>query len=228
MIDEIGSSTAPEEGAALAVAVLEALRDRGVKSVVTTHFGALKMFAQDEPGMANAAMEWGQGQDGRSQKSEARSQNAEVADGQKAGPTYRLKMGFPGESSAFEIAAGAGMPAKVIERARTRIGREWLDMGAKLRSLDEELHKVRVARSAAELEQQQAARLRLDYDGRVREAREEARTSRERLRAEEERFLREKRREIENLVRQIREQKASRGQTARRAGAGRGRGRGRG
>jgi DNA mismatch repair protein MutS2 len=209
LIDEIGASTAPEEGAALAVAVLEALRDRGVKSIVTTHFGALKVFAQDEPGMANAAMEWGQSQDSRSQKSECRMQNAEVADGRKAGPTYRLKMGFPGESSAFEIAAGAGLPAGVIERARTRVGREWLDLGAKLRSLDEELHKAKVARSAAELEQRQAAKLRQDYDGRMREARQEAKDSKERLRAEEDRFLREKRREIENLVRQIREQKAS-------------------
>jgi len=209
LIDEIGSSTAPEEGAALAVAVLEVLRDRGVKSVVTTHFGALKMFAQDEPGMANAAMEWGHGQEGRSQNAECRMQNAEVADGRKAGPTYRLKMGFPGESSAFEIAAGAGMPTKVIERARTRIGREWLDMGVKLRSLDEELHKAKVARSAAELEQRQAAKLRQDYDARLREARAEARDAAERLRAEEDRFLREKRREIENLVRQIKEQRAS-------------------
>jgi DNA mismatch repair protein MutS2 len=195
LIDEIGSSTAPEEGAALAVAVLEALRDRGVKSVVTTHFGALKMFAQDEPGMANAAMEWGQ--------------QAPCDDQSRSGPTYRLKMGFPGESSAFEIAAGAGLPARVIERARTRIGREWLDMGAKLRSLDEELHKAQVARSAAELEQQQAARLRQEYDGKLREARAEAKAGVARLRAEEDRFLREKRREIENLVRQIKEQKAS-------------------
>lgn len=209
LIDEIGSSTAPEEGAALAVAVLEALRDRGVKSVVTTHFGALKMFAQDEPGMANAAMEWGQSQDGRSQNADCRMQNAEVADGRKAGPTYRLKMGFPGESSAFEIAAGAGLPAKIIERARTRVGREWLDMGAKLRSLDEELHKARVARSVAELEQRQAAKLHQDYDVRLREARREASAAKERLRAEEDRFLREKRREIENLVRQIRERQAS-------------------
>jgi DNA mismatch repair protein MutS2 len=214
LIDEIGASTAPEEGAALAVAVLEALRDRGVKSIVTTHFGALKMFAQDEPGMANAAMEWGRADGGRSQKPEARSQNAEVTEpeterGHKAGPTYRLKMGFPGESSAFEIAAGAGMPAKVIERARTRIGREWLDMGAKLRSLDEELHKAKVARSAVELEQRQAAKLRQDYDARLCEARLEAKAAQERLRSEEDRFLREKRREIENLVRQIREQKAS-------------------
>lgn len=214
LIDEIGSSTAPEEGAALAVGVLEALRDRGVKSVVTTHFGALKMFAQDEPGMANAAMEWGRAEDGRSQKSEGRMQNAEVTGPEaerrhRAGPTYRLRMGFPGESSAFEIAAGAGLPAEIIERARTRIGREWLDMGVKLRSLDEELQKARVARSAAELGQRQAEKLRQEYDTRLREARLEAKSAGERLRAEEERFLREKRREIENLVRQIREQKAS-------------------
>ena len=202
LIDEIGSSTAPEEGAALAVAVLEALRDRGVKSVVTTHFGALKMFAQDEPGMANAAMEWGRQDTGDSPHA------GTVPEG-RSGPTYRLKMGFPGESSAFEIAAGAGLPSRIIERARTRIGREWLNMGAKLRSLDEELHKAKVARSAAELEQRQVAKLRQDYEGRLREARAEARAGAERLRAEEDRFLREKRREIENLVRQIREQKAS-------------------
>jgi len=177
--------------------------------VVTTHFGALKMFAQDEPGMANAAMEWGQAQEGRSQKSECRRQNAEVAEGQKAGPTYRLKMGFPGESSAFEIAAGAGLPAAVIERARTRIGREWLDLGAKLRALDQELQKAKVARAAVEFEQRQASRLRQEYDERLREMKAEAKAGAEQLRAEQDRFLREKRREIENLFRQIREQQAN-------------------
>jgi DNA mismatch repair protein MutS2 len=150
--------------------------------------------------MVNAAMEWGM--------EEGEKGKGEMAKG-RGGPTYRLKMGFPGESSAFEIAAGAGLPAKIIERARTRIGREWLDMGAKLRSLDDELHKARVARSAAELEQRRAATLRQDYDARLGEARLEAKAARERLRAEEDRFLREKRREIENLVRQIKEQKAS-------------------
>jgi DNA mismatch repair protein MutS2 len=200
LIDEIGSSTAPEEGAALAVAVLESLRDRGVKSVVTTHFGALKMFAQDEPGMANAAMEWG-----RQDNSESRVQSPES----RSGPTYRLKMGFPGESSAFEIAAGAGLQAAVVERARTRIGREWLDMGAKLKALDEELHRAKTARTAAENEQRQVVRLRQEYDARLREVQLEAKAGAERLRAEQDRFLREKRREIENLVREIKEQKAS-------------------
>lgn len=185
LIDEIGASTSPEEGAALAVAVLEALRDSGVKTLATTHFGVLKMFAQDEPGMVNAAMEF------------------------RKEPTYRMKMGFPGESSAFEIAAGAGLAPKVVERAKSRIGREWLDLGSKLRSLDDELHRAQTARAKVESEQQQAQRLRQEYDAKIHELRQETERSREKLRAEEERFLREKRREIENLVRQIREQNAS-------------------
>jgi DNA mismatch repair protein MutS2 len=185
LVDEIGASTSPEEGAVIAVAVLEELRDRKVKAVATTHFGALKMFAQDEPGMANAAMEY------------------------RGGPTYRLKMGFPGESSALDIAACAGLPRRVLGRARERIGREWLDLGAKLRALDEELRRAQAARASAELEQQTAARLRLDYDARLAQVREEERQSRERLRDQEEKLLRDKRREIENLVRRIKEDRAS-------------------
>jgi DNA mismatch repair protein MutS2 len=186
LVDEIGSSTAPEEGAALAVAVLEALRERGVKAVATTHFGTLKMFAQDEPGMVNAAMEF------------------------RGGPTFRLLMGVPGESSALEIAESVGLPAGVIDRAKSRMGREWLDLSAKLRSLDDELDKARTARRTAESAQREAERLRQDYDTKTRELRDFAAREKERLRFEEERFLKEKRREIENLVRRIKESGADR------------------
>ncbi|MBM3313764.1 hypothetical protein FJY70_04125, partial [candidate division WOR-3 bacterium] len=194
LIDEIGSSTSPEEGAALAVAVLEELRDRGVRSIVTTHFGALKLFVQDEPGMVNAAMEWG-------------PQDTEVGP-MRNGPTYRLRMGLPGESSALEIAAEAGLPSGVIERARARIGRAWLDLGAKLKTLDEELRRARKARSAAEEEQRQSSQTHAALRARLSEAEAAARASAVRLRDVEERLLREKRREIENLVRKIKEQKA--------------------
>ncbi|MEI7903772.1 MAG: hypothetical protein WCK89_26330, partial [bacterium] len=90
LIDEIGSSTAPEEGAALAVAVLEALRDRGVKSVVTTHFGALKMFAQDEPGMANAAMEWGMGEGEKGKGEMAKGRGGQGQDGRSQSAEWRM------------------------------------------------------------------------------------------------------------------------------------------
>jgi DNA mismatch repair protein MutS2 len=115
LVDEIGSSTSPEEGAALAIAVLEELRARRTLTVVTTHFGMLKVFVQNEPGMVNAAMEY------------------------RDGPTYRFRVGMPGESSAFETAAVVGLPEAVLERARARMGREWLDFDAKLKALDAEL-----------------------------------------------------------------------------------------
>lgn len=196
LIDEIGASTAPEEGAALASAVLEVLRDRGVRSVVTTHFGALKVSVQDQPGMVNAAMEWGttRRQDGK----------------QSYGPTYRLRMGFPGESSAFEIAAAAGMPDTVLERARQRIGHEWFDLAAKLRALDEELTRAQAARRLAEQELASARQSRHELEEKVASAKRALAAEHERMRSEQEHFLLAKRREIENLVRQIKEQQADR------------------
>jgi len=187
LLDEIGSSTAPEEGAALAVAVLEALRDRGVTVVATSHFGVLKMFVQDEKGMVNAAMGF---RDGK--------------------PTYRLVFGFPGESNALEIAAGVGLEPRVISRAESRLGREWLDMSTKLRSLDRKLNQAEMAQRAAREHERQGARLKQDYEARLATAEAENLAEREQLRQERERLLVRTRREIENLVREIRESQAGR------------------
>ncbi|MFO7650661.1 MAG: Smr/MutS family protein [bacterium] len=181
LVDEIGSSTSPEEGAALAIAVLEELRARRVKTVVTTHFGMLKVFVQDEPGMVNAAMEY------------------------RDGPTYRFRIGMPGESSAFATAAGVGLPGAVLERAQARMGREWLDFESKLRALDAELEAARRQRRGAEQDAARLAEERREAGERSAAARAELVEGRERLRREEERYLRERRREIENLVRRIRE-----------------------
>ncbi len=185
LLDEIGSSTAPEEGVALAIAVLEILRNRGVRTVATSHFGVLKVFVQDQPGMVNAAMGFQDGQ-----------------------PTYRLTIGFPGESSAFEIAAGVGLPDELLEKAQARLGREWLDLSTKLRDLNQELEQARVSRQTASEEQARAERLRLEYEEKLVGLRQRAADEQQRLRAEQETFLRETRREVENLVRQIKESQA--------------------
>lgn len=185
LLDEIGSSTAPEEGAALAVAVLETLRDRGVTTVATSHFGVLKLFVQDERGMVNAAMGF---RDGR--------------------PTFRLTFGFPGESSALEIAASVGLDPGLIRRAESRLGREWLDMSAKLRALDLELEKARAARRAAEEERRKGEETRAVHEARLAELKEKLEAEREQLQAEREAALLAARREIENLVRRIRETQA--------------------
>lgn len=185
LLDEIGSSTSPEEGTALAFAVLEELRDRGVLVVATSHFGSLKLLVQDEPGMVNAAMGF---RDGR--------------------PNYRLDLGHPGESSAFATAERVGLPARLVERARQRMSGEWLDLDARFRALDRELEEARRERETAEREHQQAVASRAELESQRAAFEQEAVEERERLRQERERFLVATRREIENAVRQIRQTQA--------------------
>ncbi len=185
LLDEIGSSTAPEEGAALAIAVLETLRDRGVRTIATSHFGSLKILVQEEAGMANAAMGF---RDGR--------------------PTYRLMMGVPGESSAFDIAAGVGLPSELLDRAKARMEPGWLDLSERLNVLNQELEQASTSRRAADEDERRARRVRIVYEEKLAGVKRQEAAEQERLRVEREALLKSTRREIENLVRGIRESQA--------------------
>ncbi len=96
LVDEIGTGTAPEEGAALAVALLEEFRARRALTLATTHHDRIKAYASTTPGIVNAAMEFDQ---------------------ENLRPTYRLLVGVPGTSSGIEIARRLGLPSQVIDRA---------------------------------------------------------------------------------------------------------------
>lgn len=97
LLDELGAGTDPEEGAALALAVLDELRERGSKVVVTTHFVPLKTYAYEHPRAENASVEF---------------------DERSLQPTYRLLIGVPGRSHALTIAARRGLPPALIDAAR--------------------------------------------------------------------------------------------------------------
>ncbi|HEX9655098.1 MAG TPA: endonuclease MutS2, partial [bacterium] len=103
LIDEIGVGTDPDEGSALAVAVLEELTSRGSLTLVTTHHGKLKEFAFNTPGVENGSMEFDQ---------------------ETLQPVYRFRLGMPGSSYAIEIANRLGIAEKVLARARNLIGVE--------------------------------------------------------------------------------------------------------
>ncbi|MFZ0639761.1 MAG: Smr/MutS family protein [Candidatus Acidiferrales bacterium] len=103
LVDEMGTGTAPEEGAALAVALLEEFRARRCLTLATTHHDRLKSYASTTPGIVNAAVEF---------------------DEEKLQPTYRLLTGVPGVSSGIEIARRLGLPARVIDRARAGLSPE--------------------------------------------------------------------------------------------------------
>src|SRR5208337_4250174 len=97
LLDELGTSTEPNEGAALAVAILEHFRQRGALTLVTTHHSRLKAYAAETPEALNAAMEF---------------------DELTLQPTYRLLSGLPGKSSALDIAQRLGLEPSIVEKAR--------------------------------------------------------------------------------------------------------------
>src|SRR5712692_4606497 len=135
LVDELGTGTAPEEGAALAVALLDEFRARGCLTMATTHHDRLKAYASTTPGVLNAAVEF---------------------DDVNLRPTYRLMIGVPGGSSGIDIARRLGLPTQVIERARAQLSPEARQASALIaylhRSRDElEALKREAVRAAQEL-----------------------------------------------------------------------------
>jgi DNA mismatch repair protein MutS2 len=149
LLDEIGVGTDPSEGAALAQAVLEQLAEAGARVVVTTHFGLLKEMAEVDERFENASVDF---------------------DPETLAPTYRLRHGMAGASSARAVAARMGMPAPVLERAGALLARED-------RRLDQMLVELAASRAALERERSEASLLREQSEA----ARDEYRGKLERL-----------------------------------------------
>jgi DNA mismatch repair protein MutS2 len=125
LVDEMGTGTAPDEGAALAVALLEEFRTRRALTLATTHHDRLKAYASTTPGIVNAAMEF---------------------DEEHLQPTYRLLVGVPGTSSGIEIARRLGLPARVVEHAQASLSpesREARDLIAYLHRSRDEMEEVK-------------------------------------------------------------------------------------
>ncbi len=125
LLDELGTGTDPAEGGALALAVLDRLREAGARTVVTTHLNLVKGYAQLRGGVQNAAVEF---------------------DPQTLAPSYRLHYGVPGASSAFTIARRLGLPESVLERAAGYLGageKEGLALIEDLNRLRRELEQDR-------------------------------------------------------------------------------------
>jgi DNA mismatch repair protein MutS2 len=128
LLDELGGGTEPRSGCAIAEAVLEELYEKGSFGVVTTHFADLKLLADRLPGVVNGAM---------------------LFDTDAMRPLYRLAIGHPGSSFAFEIAESIGFPKDVLDKAGDLVGREQLNFEHQLQQL--ELDKREIARQKEEL-----------------------------------------------------------------------------
>jgi DNA mismatch repair protein MutS2 len=186
LIDEFGSGTDPKPGGAIAEAILRQLHRKGVYAVITTHYSNLKVFAFRNPGMLNGNMHF---------------------DKDTLSPTYELKVGRPGSSYAFEIAAKSGLPKDIIDYARNRTGSETavddilIELQREKQELEERLLSIYEKEQSLE-------RLIKTYDGMY----QDLEVRRKRLKLDQKEFeLRQNAntaREVEKIIKHLRDEKS--------------------
>ena len=192
LIDEFGSGTEPAAGGAIAEAILSELDKRGAYGVITTHYTNLKLYASGETGVMNGAM---------------------MFDVKNIAPMFKLEMGLPGNSFAFELARKMGLPESIIKDAENRAGEEFVGIERNLRkiarnrkALDEKLERIRHTDKTLEnitdkyqKELQQIKQLKKEI---LDEAKKEA-----------EEIIRKANKQVENTIRTIKESQAAKEET---------------
>lgn len=187
LLDEIGSATDPAEGSALAMSILKELTDRGCFSIVTTHIGQLKVFANEEPGIQNGSMAFDQ---------------------ESLRPTYRFQAGLPGSSYAFEISERLGIDSEIIRQAKQYLGEDRGNLDDLILHLEKEEQKIRSLRKEAEIQDSKLKALIKLYEDRNRSVEKQEKSLQETWAREFREKLKEANAQIEYMVREIRETQA--------------------
>ena len=187
LIDEFGSGTEPAAGGAIAEAILSEFDRRGVYGVITTHYTNLKLYASADTGVMNGAM---------------------MFDVKNIAPMFKLEMGLPGNSFAFELARKMGMPEDIIKDAETRAGEEFVGIERNLRkiarnrkALDEKLERIRHTDKTLES-------ITDKYQKELQQIKQTKKEILDQAKKEAEAIIKGANRQVENTIRTIKESQA--------------------
>lgn len=183
LLDELGAGTDPIEGAALAMSILEELNDRHCICVSTTHYSEIKAFAMTHEGMENASMEF---------------------DIDRLCPTYRLYIGIPGKSNAFEISSRLGLPSSIIDKAKGFLKGEDVRFEDIISSAQSQHRIAEEERKMAEEARAELEKLRADAERERRKLDEDRNRLQAKAKEDAKRIVADTKREMEKLIVEIR------------------------
>ncbi|MBW6515866.1 MAG: endonuclease MutS2 [Candidatus Cloacimonetes bacterium] len=184
LIDEIGAATDPEQGAALAQSIMESLIGKGVTGVVTTHYTPLKLFAMNSERCQNAAMQF---------------------DPDKHIPTYRFKIGLPGNSFALEIAEKLGLQEEVLNRAKDLTGKQNVELTDLLTRISSEKKELAQSKFQYDLRLNLLNQKINEYDSKLFQMESDKKNIRQETVKEAREFLANLQRELESEIAKIRQ-----------------------
>ena len=183
LLDELGAGTDPVEGAALAMSILTELHSRGCRTAATTHYSEIKAFALTHEGMQNASMEF---------------------DVDRLCPTYRLFIGIPGKSNAFEISKRLGMSDYIIDNAREYLTKQDVDFETVLTSAENEKQKAEREREEAENARRELEALRADMRAERKQFEQDKAAMRLKAKEDARKIVTDAKRELEAVVAELR------------------------
>ena len=192
LIDEFGTGTEPNLGAAIAEATLEQLASKGTYGIITTHYTNLKLAADRIKGLINGAM---------------------LFDTEKMQPLYKLKTGKPGSSFAFEIAGKIGFPVDVLNRARKKSGGKHLVFDKQLQQLETDKLSIEEKEKKLELKESEISTLTKKYNQLLAKLEKEKKEIIKNAKIEALEILEKSNREIEKTIKEIKEAKADKSKT---------------
>ncbi len=187
LIDEFGSGTEPAAGGAIAQTILEELEARGTYGVITTHYTNLKVYAENSTGVINGAM---------------------LFDSVNIAPLYKLEIGVPGNSFAFDLARKMGLPENIVKKAEEKAGEDFIDLEKQLRKISKNRRKLDEKLARIKHTDKTLESVTEEYAKELSDIRKTKRQILEQAKEEARHIINQANRQVESTIKKIKEAQA--------------------